>query len=309
MINAMTIDLEDWFCVANLRHVISRSEWHQCELRVVDNTRRLLDGFARHEVEATFFVLGWVAERVPDLIREIADCGHEIATHGYSHSLLTEMTPESFEEDLQRAIQVTEACVDCDIVGFRAPSFTITSKTLWALDILARNGICYDSSIFPIGFHPDYGMPDAPLWIHKLTMAPLTEVPLSCAEVWGRRIPCSGGAYFRIFPYFVSKCLLRRCNNQGRPAIFYIHPWEIDPGQPRVRLPLLKRFRHYYKLQDTLRRLERLLNDFQFTSVRKLVGLTPVKRKSCELAARNGFASVEKNGGPVITSRNMVSSW
>jgi hypothetical protein len=128
-------------------------------------------------------------------------------------------------------------------------------------------------SIFPIGFHPDYGMPDAPLWIHKLALAPLTEVPLSCAEVWGPRIPCSGGAYFRIFPYFVSKCLLRRCNHQGRPAIFYIHPWEIDPGQPRVRLPLLKRFRHYYKLQDTLRRFERLLGDFQFTSVRKLVGL------------------------------------
>src|SRR5207244_3441924 len=147
MINAMTIDLEDWFCVANLRHVISKSEWDRCELRVVDNTRCLLEAFAKHKVEATFFVLGWVAERVRD--------------------------------------------------------------------ILARNGICYDSSIFPIGFHPDYGMPEAPLWIHKLASAPLTEVPLSCAEVWGRRIPCSGGAYFRIFPYFVSRYLLRQCNNQG----------------------------------------------------------------------------------------------
>jgi polysaccharide deacetylase family protein (PEP-CTERM system associated) len=139
--------------------------------------------------------------------------------------------------------------------------------------VLARNGIRYDSSVFPIGFHPDYGIADAPLVIHKSAIEGLTEVPLSCAEVWGRRIPCSGGAYFRILPYFVSKYLLHRCNKQGRPVIFYIHPWEIDPDQPRVRLPLLKRFRHYCKLEHTFARLERLLTDFRFTSVKKLVGL------------------------------------
>jgi len=273
MINAMSIDLEDWFCVANMRQAIDKSEWDRCELRVVDNTRRLLEALARHQVGATFFVLGWVADRVPDLIREVADAGHEIATHGYSHTLLTEMTQESFEVDLQKAIRVTKACVDRDILGFRAPSFTVTTKTLWAFNVLARNGIRYDSSVFPIGFHPDYGIPDAPLTIHQSDTAPVVERPLSCAEVLGRRIPCSGGGYFRIFPYFISKRLLLRCNRQGRPAIFYLHPWEIDPDQPRVRLPLLKRIRHYYKLKDTLRRFDRLLGDFQFATVRQIIGL------------------------------------
>jgi polysaccharide deacetylase family protein (PEP-CTERM system associated) len=272
MKNALSIDLEDWFCVHNMEQAIRREDWDRCESRVAGNTHRILELLAEHDTRATFFVLGWVAERAPDLISEIEQLGHEIATHGYSHTLLTSMTPESFEEDLKKAIAVTQVCSNQEIIGFRAPSFTITSKTLWAIAILARNGIRYDSSVFPIGFHPDYGMPDSSLAIHNLDSS-LVEVPLSCAEVFGMRVPCSGGGYFRIFPYAVTKFLLKRCNKQGRPAIFYFHPWEIDPQQPRIQLPRLKKFRHYYNLNKTLKRLDHLLSDFEFTTVRSLIGL------------------------------------
>ena len=183
------------------------------------------------------------------------------------------MTPNSFEEDLQKSVRILKSCVGQEILGFRAPSFTITSKTLWALDILARNGFRYDSSVFPVRFHPDYGIPEAVLSIHQLPNCSLIEVPMSCAEVRGKKIPCSGGGYFRIFPYFATRALLRLCNRQGRPVIFYLHPWEVDPDQPRVRLPFLKRFRHYCNLKRTLSRFDRLLGDFDFTSIRSLLKL------------------------------------
>ena len=166
MINALSIDLEDWFCAYNLR--IKIEDWPTCELRVEANTRRILELLAKHDTRATFFVLGWIAERVPDLVREIEQRGHEIATHGYSHTVLTEMTPEAFEMDLCRALAVTQPCISQAILGFRAPSFSVTRKTLWALDILAKHGIKYDSSIFPISYHPDYGIPDASLAIHPI---------------------------------------------------------------------------------------------------------------------------------------------
>jgi polysaccharide deacetylase family protein (PEP-CTERM system associated) len=273
--NAMSIDLEDWFCVYNLSRVIRRDDWNKCELRVVKSTQRILQLLSIHNTQATFFVLGWIAERVPNLIREIEQHGHEIATHGYSHYLLSEMTPESFEEDLQKALKVTRACMSQEILGFRAPSFTISEKTSWALDILIRNGIRYDSSIFPIGFHPDYGTRDGRLSTHTLNGL-LIEVPPSCAEVFGCRIPCAGGGYFRLFPYPLTKFLLKRCNSDGRPAIFYLHPWELDPDQPRVRLPWRswpRELRHYYNLNKTATRLERLLTDFKFTSIREVLGL------------------------------------
>jgi polysaccharide deacetylase family protein (PEP-CTERM system associated) len=240
-------------------------------LRVVNNTRRSLELLTKHKTQATFFVLGWIAERVPDLIREVERQGHEIATHGYSHTVLTDMTPETFEADLERALDVTRACVKQKIIGFRAPSFTITNKTLWAIDILARHEIQYDSSVFPIGFHPDYGIADATLAIHP--MGALTEVPMSVAEVFGRKIPCSGGGYFRVLPYAVTRFLLRQCNRQGRPVIFYVHPWETDPGQPRVKLSLSKSFRHYFNLEQTLPRLDRLLSEFEFAPIKQVLGL------------------------------------
>jgi polysaccharide deacetylase family protein (PEP-CTERM system associated) len=269
--NVLSIDLEDWFCVQNLNGVIPRDQWEQCESRVERNTLRLLDLFSAKRVEATFFVLGWVAERYPDLIREVERRGHEIATHGYSHTLITYLAPEEFRADLQRSLDVLARCSSQRVRGFRAPSFSVTRKTWWALDILRESGLQYDSSVFPVGFHPDYGVPDAPLTMHNVPNG-LLEIPMSCAELFGRKIPCSGGGYFRLYPYTVTKRLMETCNRQGRPVIFYLHPWEIDPGQPRVKMPRLKEFRHYNNLEKTLGRLERLLDDFRFSSVRGVLG-------------------------------------
>jgi polysaccharide deacetylase family protein (PEP-CTERM system associated) len=267
--NVFSVDLEDWFCVQNLSGIIPRDQWEKCESRVERNTLVLLDLLSRHRVEATFFVLGWIAERFPDLVREVERRGHEIATHGYSHRLLTSLTPDEFRADLEKSLEVLARCSGQTIQGFRAPSFSVTRKTWWALEIMRSVGISYDSSIFPVGFHPDYGVRDAPLGGHSIAKGPF-ELPMSCAEVFGRRIPCSGGGYFRLFPYAVTRALMRRCNLAGRPVIFYIHPWEVDPGQPRIAMPALKRFRHYNNLELTAGRLERLLDDFPFTSVRKL---------------------------------------
>ena len=268
--NAFTVDVEDWFCAYTLRRVIREDQWDSCELRVVGNVRRILALLERFDAKATFFVLGWIAAKVPFLVREIADSGHEIATHGYSHVPVTEMTPPSFERDLERALEVTESLIEGPVVGFRAPVFTVTPSTLWALDILRHHGMKYDSSVFPFSLHPDYGMPAAPLSPHKLSNS-LVEVPLSCVELAGCRIPVGGGGYFRLFPYCVFKKLMKLCNRQGRPVIFYIHPWEIDPYQQKMRLSPFMRFRHYNNLHKTFGRLERLLGDFRFTSIGRIL--------------------------------------
>lgn len=270
MLNVFSIDLEDWFCVKNLDQIIPRDQWETCESRVEASTIQLLDLLDRHKTQATFFVLGWVAERHCDLVREVSRRGHEIATHGYSHRLLTAMTPEEFRADLDRSLEVLAGCVSAPVLGFRAPSFSVTRKTWWALEILKSRGLRYDSSIFPVGFHPDYGIPDSRLDAHEVLNG-LWEVPMSCTEMLGRKVPCSGGGYFRLFPYSVTRHLMRLCNEQGRPVMFYLHPWEIDPDQPRVAdMPAGKRFRHYTNLHRTMERLERLLEDFQFTTAREL---------------------------------------
>ncbi len=272
MKNAISIDLEDWFCVNNFRDIIPKDDWENCELRVRESTQNILKLLNNHNVKATFFVLGWIAERVPDLIKNIHAQGHEIATHGYSHSLITEMTPEKFKEDLSKAIKITEEIVETKIIGFRAPSFTIVNKTLWALDILNDCGIKYDSSVFPITFHPDYGMDDVELTPFQITKA-IIEFPLTVAEVFGKKIPCSGGGYFRLYPYSITKYLLKQCLKQERPIIFYCHPWEVDPDQPKMKLPLMKKFRHYVNLSKTIDKLEKLLTDFEFTTVKEALEL------------------------------------
>ncbi len=273
VMNVMSVDVEDWFTVENMRCVIPRQDWERLESRVERNVARLLELFSNHRMEATFFVLGWIAERHPDVVREIARRGHEVASHGYSHNMLTRMTPEEFEADLTLSLETLARAGASTVLGFRAPTFSVTRKTMWATDVLKTRGLCYDSSVFPIGFHPDYGIGDAPLGPHQLPNG-IWELPMSCAEVAGRRIPCSGGGYFRLFPYTVMRALMRRTNAQGRPVVFYVHPWEIDPDQPRVNaLPRLKRFRHYNNLERTYARLERLLGDFRFTSARRLLGL------------------------------------
>jgi len=268
--NAMSVDLEDWFCVYNLKNHIRRDDWDKCESRVVNNTRRLMDLFRKHKVKSTFFVLGWIADHFPFLIQEICKDEHEIACHGYSHSLLTEMSEESFSQDLTRALTTTRSISQQQVVGFRAPSFSITPKTTWAFDILTQNGILYDSSVYPIGFHPDYGMPDSPLSVYRVNDA-LVEFPMSCAVVLNRRIPCSGGGYFRILPYSVSQFLFRRINEKERPFVFYLHPWEIDPEQPRLPLAFVKRFRHYHNLEKTFARMDKLLSEFRFTTMRNVL--------------------------------------
>ncbi len=270
MKNAISIDLEDWFCAYNLN--IKIEDWDKQELRVVANTHRVLEVLSKHNTHATFFVLGWIAARAPDLVREVEAAGHEIATHGYSHTLLTTSTPEEFERDLVNALRVTRTCVKQKIVGYRAPSFTITRKTLWALDILAKHGIEYDSSIFPISGHPDYGIGDAPLTIHQ--RGALTEVPMSVAEIAGKRVPCSGGGYFRVFPYAATTFLMRQVNRAGRPVIFYLHPWEFDPGQPRKNLSRTKSLRHYFNLDQTARRLDQLLGEFEFAPIKEILNGT-----------------------------------
>lgn len=271
MKNVLSIDLEDWFCAYNFSHSIKKEEWDQCELRVLDNTMRLLDLMDRFKVKATFFVLGWIADKVPSLIREIENRNHEIALHGYNHLLITQITPAEFEDDVKKGLDALKRLgVRQPIVGFRAPSFTIVEKTKWALPILEKFNIQYDSSVFPIGFHPDYGIPDAPLKPYKITDQ-LYEVPLGCIEVLGKRFPCSGGAYFRFFPYVYTHQCIAMANAQGRSIVFYLHPWEIDPDQPRVKLSLPRSIRHYYGLGKTYKKLERLFNDFEFTTIKEML--------------------------------------
>ena len=273
MLNAMSIDLEDWFCVHNLSGVIRRDDWDTCELRVAESTRRVLRLLDRHDTRATFFVLGWIAERLPDLVREVADRGHEIASHGYGHALLTDLTPREFEDDVDRGLEALARCGVDRVLGYRAPSFTVVESTkAWAFEVLERRGFRYDSSVFPVGFHPDYGIGDAPLEPHAVTEH-LHEFPMSCIDVLGRRLPVGGGGYFRLLPYRYTKLAIERCNAAGRPAVFYLHPWELDPEQPRVRLPRSKRFRHYHNLDKTERRLDALLGDFRFATVREVLGL------------------------------------
>jgi polysaccharide deacetylase family protein (PEP-CTERM system associated) len=263
----MSIDLEDWFCVYNFEGVIPRDQWASLDSRVERNTTALLDLFDRYRVKATFFVLGWVAERHPDLIREVERRGHELATHGYSHRLITKMTQTEFEQDLARSLETLARISSQRILGFRAPSFSVTEKTLWSHLIMARFGLVYDSSVYPIGMHPDYGIATAPLEPYR-TDSGVLEIPMSCVEIAGKRIPCSGGGYFRLFPYPVTRKLLSMCNKQGRPVVFYLHPWEIDPQQPRVPVSRMKAFRHYNNLHRTLDRMDQLLSDFRFDTMR-----------------------------------------
>jgi polysaccharide deacetylase family protein (PEP-CTERM system associated) len=265
MLNAFTVDLEDWFCSHNLAASCPYVAWPLLESRVEASTRRLLALLSDHGVRATFFVLGWIAERHPGLVADIAARGHEIASHGYAHRPLTELRPEEFEADLRRSVDAIGAACGRRPLGYRAPAFSIVRQTLWAIDILQRNGFSYDSSVYPIGIHPDYGLAAAPLLPFRHPNG-LPEIPLSVAELGFFRFhaPCGGGGYLRQLPYGVFSHLVRRCQRQGRPLNFYIHPWELDPAQPRARLSPVRRWRHYGNLSTVETKLQRLLTDFRF---------------------------------------------
>lgn len=269
VVNAMSVDVEDYFQVSAFDQAVSRDQWDRFESRVSANTERVLATLARRSTRATFFVLGWVAERYPALVRQIADRGHEIASHGYDHRLVFDLTPEEFRADLRRAREAIESAAGVQVRGYRAPSFSITARSLWALDILIEEGYAYDASIFPI-HHDRYGMPSAPRHIHTITRpaGTLWEVPGSTTRVSGMNVPIAGGGYFRLLPYGWTRLGIARVNRLERqPVVFYIHPWELDPEQPRLPASQLTRLRHYRNLSETVPRLERLLSEFRFDSI------------------------------------------
>jgi polysaccharide deacetylase family protein (PEP-CTERM system associated) len=266
MNNALSFDVEDWFQVENLKPAIPRKLWDTLELRVEANTRKILALLREHHAKATFFILGWVAERCPELIRDIDRDGHEVASHGYGHHLVYSMTPADFREDVLRSKRTLENLIGKPVEGYRAPSFSITPETPWALDILKDAGFGYDSSIFPVSLHDRYGFPGASArpfaWPNGLR-----EIPLAVYPIGKYFLPAAGGGYFRLFPYRYFRHAFMRLNRNRQAFTFYLHPWELDAGQPRVRVPWFYRFRHYVNLDKTEGRLRRLLSDFRFTTI------------------------------------------
>lgn len=264
--NAMTVDVEDYFHVSAFESVVSPKDWDTYDSRVCRNTDRLLEIFDHAHVRATFFVLGWVAERFPDLVRRIASADHEIASHGYAHRLIYDQTPQEFRSDLRRSRDALTAAHGGPINGYRAPSFSVTPRSLWALDIILEEGFTYDASVFPIR-HDRYGLPSAPRHFHPIerTTGTLWECPGSTIRVAGTNLPVAGGGYFRLLPYGWTRWGMSHLNeSEQRPAIFYLHPWEIDPGQPRLPASRLSQFRHYTNLHKAENRLRRLLAEFRF---------------------------------------------
>jgi polysaccharide deacetylase family protein (PEP-CTERM system associated) len=277
--NALTVDVEDYFHVSAFSECIDQKDWDSYPLRVEKNTRRLLDLFDLHSIKATFFVLGWVAERTPGLVREIATLGHEVACHGYSHQLVYNQSPRMFREETIRSKTLLEDIIQAPVIGYRAASYSITGRSLWALDIIADAGFEYDSSIFPVR-HDRYGIPDASVYPHRMKTPNgswLVEFPLSTSRIFGLRLPVAGGGYFRLYPYTITKAGLNQINRSQKPFIFYLHPWEIDTEQPKISAGWKSRFRHYNNLDKCEHRLERLMNDFKFgTAVGVLRGLNLV---------------------------------
>jgi polysaccharide deacetylase family protein (PEP-CTERM system associated) len=272
MLNALSVDVEDYFHAEALASRVKRDDWDSLPSRVVANTQRTLDLCARHNVRGTFFVLGWVAERYPQLVREIQKVGHEVACHSYWHRLIYKLTPDEFRRDTQRAKRAIEDAAGVGVFGYRAPTFSIVERSYWALEILGELGFRYDSSIFPI-HHDFYGVPSySPLpRRHPLgSVAHLVEVPMSTFRVFGVNFPIGGGGYLRIFPLRYTFFGVDRVNRHGQPLVLYFHPWEIDPGQPRMALPLKSRLRHYTNLGKMESRIGALLGRYSFAPVCEL---------------------------------------
>lgn len=282
LLNAFTVDVEDYFQVSGFERHISRRDWDRYDCRVVGNTQRMLALLARHQVQATFFVLGWIAQRYPQLVREIRAAGHEIGSHGYWHRLIYQQTPAEFRDDLRQSRVALEEATGEEVRAYRAASFSITEQSRWALEILVEEGFTVDSSVFPIHHHR-YGIPGAEPRLHRweTPAGPLWEFPPSVARFSRLNVPVGGGGYFRLFPLAWSAYCLGRINRtEQQPFVFYVHPWELDPGQPRVRAASrLARFRHYVNLAKNERKLDRLLGQFRFGRLRDVVE---------ETAAHNG---------------------
>ena len=274
--NALTIDVEDYFQVSAFAPYIRREDWDQRECRVERNVDRILALLDQREVKATFFTLGWVAERYPKIVHRIVEGGHELASHGYGHERASDLSPEAFSQDVERSKALLEDLSGAPVVGYRAPSFSIGLSNLWAFDKLARAGYRYSSSIYPIK-HDHYGMPDSPRFAYRVG-AGLLEIPVTTVRMGKRNLPSTGGGWFRLMPYALSRWMLQKVNREDRePAIFYFHPWEIDVGQPRIPgIDAKTRFRHYLNLGRTEGRLQQLLQDFRWGRMDEIFLRAPV---------------------------------
>ena len=277
MINALTIDVEDYFHVTAFERQVNPEQWDTYPLRVEDNTLRILDMLDEFALKATFFVLGWVAERIPSLVKEIHRRGHEIACHGYGHQLVYRLSPEEFRRDVSRAKTILEDLCGERVHGYRAPSYSITAKSLWALDILAEEGFSYDSSIFPIT-HDIYGIPGGKRFPHKISThsGTIQEFPLSTFSMglgeWKSQVPIAGGGYLRLIPAALVTLAIKAINSREKqPVIVYFHPWEIDPQQPRIKAGLKSCFRHYLNLERMELKIRHLLENFRFSSAQAVL--------------------------------------
>jgi polysaccharide deacetylase family protein (PEP-CTERM system associated) len=280
VVNALSVDVEDWFQVSAFEKVLPRSGWDALELRVAQNVERLLDLFARRGVKATWFALGWVAERAPEVIARIHAAGQEVASHGYQHERVSSLTEEAFRADLERAERALTAAAPVTLHAYRAPSFSFTRETAWAWRVLAERGYEVSSSVFPVK-HDHYGIPDFPRGPVDVEVGGRTvrELPMTTWRVLGRNVPASGGGWMRVLPPAVVRHAISKVNADGLPAVLYLHPWEVDPEQPRVSAaPWKSRFRHYVNLAKTLPRLDALLERFRWGTVREALAAVPPER-------------------------------
>ena len=272
--NVMSVDVEDYYQVSAFAKSVDTNDWEQHESRVVSNTHKLLDMFSEKNIKATFFVLGWVADREPELVKEIHRQGHEVASHGYSHQLIYNQSQKVFKEETIKSKKLLEDLIGEKVLGYRAASYSITKRNLWALDVLAEAGFVYDSSIFPIR-HDRYGIADAKTIPHKLATpngGELIEFPLTTRRIAKMNIPVAGGGYFRLYPYFLTRHFLKAVNKkQDEQFVFYLHPWEVDPQQPRIEASWFSKFRHYNNLEKCESRLNNLIDDFPFATMKSVL--------------------------------------
>ncbi len=274
VLNCFTVDLEDYFHICGLPEYCDVNRWDRLPSRVENNTRRILDLLDRHGVKATFFVLGWIAEKYPELVKEVAAKGHEIASHGYAHRLVYEMTPDEFRDDLKRSMDIIESTVGQKVLGFRATSFSIMKNSLWALDTIAQLGFVYDASIFP-ALRDHGGIIGEKRFPHQRTCSGgkvLWEFPMSTVKIFGRMTAFSGGGYLRLFPIGWVRKWVEALNAGGHPAVFYIHPRDLDPDQPRLKMSLIRRFKSYVNLSGAEAKLDVLMSHFPFCPIRDVIG-------------------------------------
>jgi polysaccharide deacetylase family protein (PEP-CTERM system associated) len=275
VLNALSIDVEEYFQVTGFEDTVRRADWGGYESRLSIGLGRLLEIFERHGVKATFFFLGWVAERHPDALRRVAALGHEIGVHGYDHRLVYHQTPQAFQRDVSNALERIRRVYSGEVLGYRAPSFSVREDTLWSLEILKELGFRYDSSVFPFR-RRRYGIARAPQAPYEV-LPGLFEFPMSTVSLFGHALPVAGGGYFRLYPSWLTRWAIRRINAEGRPAIVYVHPWELDPDQPRLRGSWGNVFRHRVNLSRTASRLDSLCREFAFAPIRDVLAIEAQK--------------------------------